>query len=156
MKLNGCTVFVEQKVCFKLDLPNRKIINIKSKPTKILIDVVRQILLRYNYKLEDVTVTLDSNAVDMGQLVTSVENCKLSVQLNECETKHMAAIPSLKVLNTKFSNLDDITNKVYEDILQEKADIVCNKQKSDKSSVKVRILFKMYLTEQLLLFLTLE
>ncbi|KAI4467966.1 regulator of g-protein signaling loco [Holotrichia oblita] len=136
MKLNGCTVFVEQKVCFKLDLPNRKIINIKSKPTKILVDVVRQILLRYNYKLEDVTVTLDNNATDMGQLVTSVENCKLSVQLKECETKHTAALPSIKVLNTKFSNLDDITNKVYEDILQEKAEIVCNKQKSDKSSVK--------------------
>ncbi|GJQ65961.1 hypothetical protein Trydic_g4058 [Trypoxylus dichotomus] len=135
MKLHGCTVCVEHKVCFKLDLPNRKIINIKSKPTKILNEVVRQILLRYNYKIEDVTVTLDGNLVDMEQPVTSVENYKLSVQLKECETKHVAAVvPSIKVTNAKFR--DEITNKVYEDILQEKAETAYNKQKSDKSSVK--------------------
>ncbi|KRT86723.1 hypothetical protein AMK59_2231, partial [Oryctes borbonicus] len=137
MKLNGCTVYVEHKVSFKLDLPNRKIINIKSKPTKVLIDVVRQILLRYNYKIEDVVVTLDGNLVDMEQLVTSVESHKLSVQLKECEAKHMAAVvvPSIKVTNAKFR--DELTNKVYEDILQEKAETAsCNKQKSDKSSVK--------------------
>lgn len=145
MKLNGCTVFVDHKVCFKLDLPNRKIINIKSKPTKVLIDVVRQILLRYSYNIEDVIVTLDGNSVDMEQLVTSVENYKLSVQLKECEITHVAAVPHIKVMNAKFSNLDEITNKVYEDILQEKAETVGNKQKSDKSSVKVRFFFVLLL-----------
>lgn len=53
----GKEVLIEQRVVFKLDLPNRKIISVKSKPCKALGDVLRPILHKYNYRLELVTVS---------------------------------------------------------------------------------------------------
>lgn len=42
--------------------------------------------------------------------------------------------------NAPSKTLDEITNKVYEDILQEKSESACSKQKSDKGSVKVSVI----------------
>lgn len=41
--------------------------------------------------------------------------------------------------NAPSKTLDEITNKVYEDILQEKSENAFAKQKSDKGSVKVSV-----------------
>lgn len=54
--LAGKEVLIEQRVVFKLDLPNKKIISVKSKPCKMLAEVLRPILQKYNYQLETVTV----------------------------------------------------------------------------------------------------
>lgn len=43
--------------------------------------------------------------------------------------------------NAPSKTLDEITNKVYEDILQEKSESGFSKQKSDKGSVKVSVLY---------------
>lgn len=59
----GKEVLIEQRVVFKLDLPNKKIISVKSKPCKLLSDVLRPILQKYNYQLESVTVSLFSMKV---------------------------------------------------------------------------------------------
>lgn len=56
--ISGKEVFIEQRVIFKLDLPNRKIISVKSKPSKALGEVLRPILHKYNYDLELVTVNI--------------------------------------------------------------------------------------------------
>lgn len=49
----------------------------------------------------------------------------------------------LRMNNIKVSKLDEITNKVFEGILQEKADAVSFKPtKSDKGSVKVNKVIK--------------
>lgn len=56
--LGGKEVFIEQRVIFKLDLPNRKIISVKSKPSKALGEVLRPILQKYSYDLELVTVSI--------------------------------------------------------------------------------------------------
>lgn len=53
----GKEVLIEQRVVFKLDLPNKKIISVKSKPSKLLSEVLRPILQKYNYQLELVTVS---------------------------------------------------------------------------------------------------
>lgn len=58
ISLAGKELFIEQRVVFKLDLPNKKIISVKSKPCKLLVDVLRPILSKYNYDLEYVTVSL--------------------------------------------------------------------------------------------------
>lgn len=55
----GREVLIEQRVVFKLDLPNKKIISVKSKPCKVLAEVLRPILHKYNYRLELVTVSED-------------------------------------------------------------------------------------------------
>lgn len=57
-QIAGKEVLIEQRVVFKLDLPNRKIISVKSKPCKALGDVLRPILHKYNYRLELVTVSV--------------------------------------------------------------------------------------------------
>lgn len=54
--LAGKEVLIEQRVIFKLDLPNRKVISVKSKPCKVLEEVLRPILNKYNYKLDLVQV----------------------------------------------------------------------------------------------------
>lgn len=54
--LAGKEVLIEQRVVFKLDLPNKKIISVKSKPCKVLGEVLRPILHKYSYRLELVTV----------------------------------------------------------------------------------------------------
>lgn len=54
--LAGKEVTIEQRVVFKLDLPNRKVISVKSKPCKALGEVLRPILHKYNYRLDLVQV----------------------------------------------------------------------------------------------------
>lgn len=54
----------------------------------------------------------------------------------ENSIKHPVPPPRL---NAPSKTLDEITNKVYEDILQEKSENAFSKQKSDKGSVKVSI-----------------
>lgn len=56
--LAGKVVVVEQRVVFKLDLPNKKVISVKSKITKTLGEVLRPILHKYNYKLDLVQVNI--------------------------------------------------------------------------------------------------
>lgn len=51
-------VLIEQRVIFKLDLPNRKVISVKSKPCKALGEVLRPILHKYNFKLDLVQVSV--------------------------------------------------------------------------------------------------
>lgn len=54
--LAGKEVLIEQRVVFKLDLPNRKVISVKSKPCKALGEVLRPILHKYSYRLDLVQV----------------------------------------------------------------------------------------------------
>lgn len=156
IKLAGCEVTVEQRVVFKLDLPNRKVIAVKSKYTKILTDVLRPILYKYNYNLEQVKVTFrGGEAVDISLPVTSVDGMRLNIEQHQgtsvfiflplifCNTFIFAGDNLLKHpippprTNAPSKTLDEITNKVYEDILQEKSANAFPKQKSDKGSVKV-------------------
>lgn len=133
-KLAGCEVTVEQRVVFKLDLPNRKIISVKSKYTKIIVDVLRPILHKYQYNLDQVVVLNGNSPVDLHQPVTSIDGLRLNVALrDELQQSGVVLRP-----NVKPSKLDEITNRVFEGILQEKADAAAFKPaKSDKGSVKV-------------------
>lgn len=138
-KLASCEVTVEQRVVFKLDLPNRKVIAVKSKYTKILLDVLKPILHKYNYNLEQVKVTLrGGEPVDCSLPVTSVDGMRLNIEQYESNTNIKHPIPPPRT-NAPSKTLDEITNKVYEDILQEKAESASSKQKSDKGSVKVSL-----------------
>lgn len=58
--IQGKEVLIEQRVVFKLDLPNKKIISVKSKPCKIMSEVLKPILQKYNYQLEMVTVSWEN------------------------------------------------------------------------------------------------
>lgn len=50
--MGGIEVRLEQRILFRLDLPNRKTVCVKAKPNKITLDVLKPILLKYGYKLD--------------------------------------------------------------------------------------------------------
>lgn len=58
--LSNKEVRVEPRVVFRLDLPNRKTVGVKSRPGKTLGDVLRPVLHKYGYRLHLVTVCLVS------------------------------------------------------------------------------------------------
>lgn len=112
---------IEQRVCFKLNLPNKKVIAVKSKSTKLLVEVLRPILEKYSYILEQVTVSFNNEPANIHLQVTSFDNERIIVQLKEA--------PKIETPST----LEEITNRVYEDILQEKSEV----KKAHTESVKV-------------------
>lgn len=65
-----------------MDLPNRKVISVKSKSSKILVDVLRPILHKYGFGLDVVRVSNGPEEyVDVNLAVTSVDGCRLNIQL---------------------------------------------------------------------------
>lgn len=80
LKLAGQEVVVEKRVLFKIDLPNRKTIAVKSKCGKVLIEVLRPILQKYQYNFENVTVSSRNfQSVDVRLPVTSVDGGRLLI-----------------------------------------------------------------------------
>ncbi|XP_060536156.1 regulator of G-protein signaling loco [Cylas formicarius] len=140
LKLAGCEVTVEQRVVFKLDLPNRKIISVKSRYSKIIADVLRPTLHKYKFNLEQTNVTRAGCPIDISLPVTSIDMDRLNISLKEGvndTTNDGTDVPILKINNVRVKKLEEITNKVFESILQEKSDIEAFKpSKSDKGSVK--------------------
>ncbi|KAL3289063.1 hypothetical protein HHI36_003505, partial [Cryptolaemus montrouzieri] len=137
--LAGCEVRIQQRVVFKLDLPNRKTVSVKSKATKMIIDVLKPILHKYDFSVDQVRVVNPRDGdslVDIRQPITSIDGLKLQVQLVD---KKISAsnIPEARLANTlKTNKLVEITNQVFEGILQEKSENPHTKPKSDKGSVK--------------------
>uniref|UniRef100_A0A182VX77 RGS domain-containing protein n=1 Tax=Anopheles minimus TaxID=112268 RepID=A0A182VX77_9DIPT len=83
VSLSGKEVNIDQRVVFKLNLPNRKMISVKSKATKPLADVLRPILYKYNYELDQMKVEVHSAvdvSLDMTQPVTSVDGLYLYIR----------------------------------------------------------------------------
>uniref|UniRef100_A0A182MGU4 Regulator of G-protein signaling n=1 Tax=Anopheles culicifacies TaxID=139723 RepID=A0A182MGU4_9DIPT len=83
VSLSGKEVNIDQRVVFKLNLPNRKMISVKSKATKPLADVLRPILYKYNYELDQMKVEVHSAVdvtLDMTQPVTTVDGLYLYIR----------------------------------------------------------------------------
>lgn len=140
---------IEQRVAFKLDLPTPKVISVKSKPKKQLYEVVRPILQRYNINPEVVEVVMrdTQEKVDLTQLVTHVDNQRLQVVLKKMypplpQTVHNKKFPLPKNsiingLQATQSTLDEITNKVFSDLMDMKnQDAVMKPAKCDQGSLK--------------------
>lgn len=85
--LAGKEVQIEQRVAFKLDLPDPKVISVKSKPKKVLCEVLKPILHKYNYRLEDVQVLIRDTheELDMSLPVTEIDGQRLQVVLCKSE-----------------------------------------------------------------------
>lgn len=114
MEIAGKQVNIEQRVTFKLDLPNKKIISVKSKPEKILGEVLRPILHKYHYSLDEVQVHLrDWTAGEERKtgsltklLVTEIDGRRLTIL-----DKFHEEEPQQK------STLHEITNRVFNEIM---------------------------------------
>ncbi|XP_037036459.1 regulator of G-protein signaling loco isoform X2 [Bradysia coprophila] len=164
VSLAGKEMLIEQRVVFKLDLPNRKVISVKSKPCKALGEVLRPILHKYHYRLDLVQVASKEypESIDMALPVTVCDGQRLQItckpgdypvdiqpittsqspkvhkkahQIANSSTNHANAPThhststfhdphthkSFKP-NLQQCHLDEITNKVFNELLQEKVD----------------------------------
>lgn len=83
MKLTGCEVTVEQRVVFKVDLPNRKTISIKSKSTKKIIDVLRPSLHKYQFSIDQVLIFSGNKLIDLHLAITSIDGHRLNVKMKD-------------------------------------------------------------------------
>ncbi|XP_065337501.1 regulator of G-protein signaling loco isoform X3 [Cloeon dipterum] len=125
--LSGKEVRVEQRVVFRLDLPSKKTLGVRAKASKTLAEVLKPILNKHNLKLENAIVTLicDTTPLDVNKPITFVENERLQV----CISGNSAG----QAKGNK-STLDEITNRVFEELLQGKP--TESAQGSDQGSVK--------------------
>lgn len=160
--LSGKELLIEQRVAFKLDLPDPKVISVKSKPKKALCEVIKPILQKYNYCMENVQVLMRDThePVDLSQPVTIADGQRLQVVMlkvehneyppNPAKLKAMpksVSFPAIKpyrngsipnaVVNPQQSTLDEITNKVFNELLQGKVEShEVNHKAADMCSLK--------------------
>lgn len=141
-------MLIEQRVIFKLDLPNRKVISVKSKTCKILSDVLRPILHKYNYRLDLIQAygkAYGPDALDLSLPVTAIDGQRLQIVCND--NGEMKPTNSFKLGNApvtfvranklstsasdpQLNTLDEITNKVFNELLQGKVN-ASNENESD-------------------------
>ncbi|XP_037090830.1 regulator of G-protein signaling loco-like [Pollicipes pollicipes] len=137
----GCKeIRMEQRVLFRVDLPNHKTIGVKAKPNRQACEVLKPILSKYGFKLEAVHVFESGGGapVELKLPVTRLDSRHLVVRWRE-EGGGEPAEP-----RRPFPSLDEITNRVFEDLLNGKAsgsfddfgviDFDQNSSKTDASS----------------------
>uniref|UniRef100_A0A182VEH0 Regulator of G-protein signaling n=1 Tax=Anopheles merus TaxID=30066 RepID=A0A182VEH0_ANOME len=134
VSLAGKEVNIDQRVVFKLNLPNRKMISVKSKAAKPLADVLRPILHKYNYELDEMKVVVHSTVdvcLDMTQPVTTVDGLCLYIRsANETpneqseqqskddqqQQQQQAGVGATIRGQQELNSLDEITNKVFDEL----------------------------------------
>ncbi|XP_022110468.1 regulator of G-protein signaling 12-like isoform X2 [Acanthaster planci] len=81
----GAEIVIEQRVVFKMELPSHRVIGVKSKPTKKLIEVLRPVTHKYNLQLDELVVHLNSSPVplDLDITVASLDGQKILIETLE-------------------------------------------------------------------------
>lgn len=148
--LTGNEVMIEQRIAFKIDLPNKKVISVKSRTNKILSDVLRPILQKYEYNLDSIKVYVkfcdyEPLELDVDTSVETVDGQRLYIvcksggggsntnESNDSTTHSVvqSAREPVKFIRVKKSTLennngsntlDEITNKVFNELLVQKYD----------------------------------
>lgn len=149
-------MIIEQRVVFKLDLPNKKVISVKSKTCKILSEVLRPILHKYSYRLDLVQVfgRNDPKPLEMSLSVIAVDGQRLQIVCKEDNHELVGEVTAINTSNgskqkqlqqnfklgnapitfvkanklttsasnPQLSTLDEITNKVFNELLQGKSE----------------------------------
>lgn len=133
--LAGKEVVIERRVAFKLDLPDPKVISVKSKPKKQLHEVIRPILSKYNYKMEQVQVIMRDTQVpiDLNQPVTMADGQRLRIVMvnSDFQVGGGSSMPPKQSKPMKplpQGHLDELTNKVFNELLASKADAAASEK----------------------------
>ncbi|QQP41407.1 Regulator of Gprotein signaling locolike [Caligus rogercresseyi] len=80
-------VRVEPRNLFRIELPSKKSIGVKAKPTKRIYEVLGPILLQYGWNLSSVLVKMENNSsssklhsdIDLNDFVASIDNTRLVI-----------------------------------------------------------------------------
>lgn len=152
--LAGKEVIIERRVVFKLDLPDPKVISVKSKPKKQLHEVIRPILNKYNYRMDGVQVLLreTQETLDLMQPVTVADGQRLQIALLSSDfqlsggsnmppkhSKPMKPLPPTSPTTDASASqgqLDELTNKIFNEMLQNKAEAAATQKPKDLCSMK--------------------
>ncbi|KAI9582942.1 regulator of G-protein signaling loco-like [Glossina fuscipes] len=135
-EIAGKEIEVEQRVAFKLDLPDFKVISVKSKPRKTLYDVMKPILHKYNYQLEEVeTLYKDTKEkIDLHQHVAEVDGQRLQVLIKSNKIKFVKPLP-VKGINAQIT-LNEMTNTVFKNLMEGKLQNRTLTKSDDSNSLK--------------------
>jgi len=133
--LDGLEVKVEPRIWFRLDLPDRKTINVDCKIDSTIAQEIGPILLSYGYKIDLVTLCSisENEVIDPEIDVSLVEGRRIQV-LTRSNTTSFSQSFTIKS-GQDSSNLDELTNQVFEDLLQNKNPELI-KLPSDQGSIK--------------------
>ncbi|XP_033633629.1 regulator of G-protein signaling 12-like isoform X2 [Asterias rubens] len=81
----GAEIIVEQRVVFKIELPSHRVIGVKSKPCKKLIEVLLPVTYKYNLQLDTLVVHLSNSPVpfDLDITVASLDGQRILIETLE-------------------------------------------------------------------------
>ncbi|XP_050521691.1 regulator of G-protein signaling loco isoform X2 [Daktulosphaira vitifoliae] len=135
--LDGLDVKVEPRVSFRLDLPDRKTVNVDCKIDSTVGQEISSILLSYGYKTESVTLCLisENEVVDLDVNVALVDGQRIQVLTHSNIASSFSQNYSTMKYIDDSCNLDELTNQVFEDLLQNKCPESVE-QPSDQGSIK--------------------
>lgn len=132
--LDGLEVRVEPRIWFRLDLPDRKTINIDCKTDSTIAQEISPILASYGYKTDLVTLCSisENEVIDPEMDVSLVEGRRIQVLTRS----NMTFTQSFTMKSGQDpTDLEELTNQVFEDLLQNKNPELI-KQPSDQGSIK--------------------
>ncbi|XP_046335041.2 regulator of G-protein signaling 12-like isoform X2 [Haliotis rufescens] len=145
--LGSKEVVIERRVLFRMDFPNKKSIGVKAKPNRTIRDVFKPILNKYGYRIENIAVQLSGHEelLDIDMLVSQLDNQRVVILTKETldwvgeerpgmsSTLHRPPLPptasrhkSGSLGNIKAGSLDEITNRIFEDLMKGKAESAHN------------------------------
>ncbi|EDX13958.1 GD18442 [Drosophila simulans] len=128
--LAGKEVVIERRVAFKLDLPDPKVISVKSKPKKQLHEVIRPILSKYNYKMEQVRVIMrDTQApIDLNQPVTMADGQRLRIVMLDSDFQVGGGSSMPPKQSKPMKPLPQANEQVFNELLASKADAAASEK----------------------------
>ncbi|XP_046385174.1 regulator of G-protein signaling loco isoform X2 [Ischnura elegans] len=124
--LGSREVRVERRIIFRVDLPSRKTIGVKSGPDRTLGHVLRPILHKYGYRLENVALCLmsENEVLEPSVPVTAVDDEKIQVLTKsgdgwkpETGAQGSGRVDGGRPAVQGAPTLDEITNRVFEELL---------------------------------------
>ncbi|KAJ8680308.1 hypothetical protein QAD02_016095, partial [Eretmocerus hayati] len=116
----------------KVELPSRRVISVPAHRGKTLKELLKPLLSKYGFKLELVTIRADSRIIPIDTLACNAP-ARLTLTSNDKEIIEDSALFKTPEVPRGQPTLDEITNKVFEELRVGKND---KKQESDQGSCK--------------------
>lgn len=120
---------VEQVILFCLELPNKKTIGVKAKSGKLCRDILRPVLHKYGYKIDNVAMILASTQkqVVVNAPITTIDNHRIIVHSKDSfqvlsdwssSDREMGQVGKEPRSPHNFPDLEELTNQIFEDLLK--------------------------------------
>ncbi|XP_067128151.1 regulator of G-protein signaling loco-like isoform X2 [Centruroides vittatus] len=129
----GCKeVKVEQVILFCLELPNKKTIGVRAKPDKLCSEVIKPILQKHGYKIDQVVMHIASTQKQLpfSVPITVLDSERVILQTKEdfaewgLAGQDKVRTNAILSRNSQLSSdLEEITNQIFEAVMKGKSQI---------------------------------